>query len=336
MGLRGRRKFLIALGGTLAAPSLTWAEQNTRIGKNPARVGILWSGSEKATVQFRKAVFEGLAALGWVEGRNLIVDARYADGKLELHEPMAKELIALVPDVILAPANQGAMAAHKLTTTVPIVFVLAHDPIVVGLAQELARPGGNVTGLLSVSSGYDFAVKRLSLLRETFPSSKRIAILQDSSGDPVRRTQESYLVRAAETMGLALERIELTSSAGLDGAFSALARMRPDAVLVYATPWTFTHRREIVLRVNAARFGAMFSMPPFVAAGGLMSYSPSFVDLFRRSAGFVDRILRGANPADMPIEQPTQFEFVVNLKTAKALGITLPTSVMLRASRVIE
>jgi putative tryptophan/tyrosine transport system substrate-binding protein len=337
MSPRGRRTFLIASGAMLVAPSLALAQQNTRTTENPARVGMLWSASKKATVHFRKAAFEGLAALGWVEGKNLIVDARYTDGKQELHGQLAKELIALAPDVLLTPNMLGAVAAHKLTTTIPIVFVFGWDTIGKGLAQSLARPGGNVTGLLSVNDGINSTGKRLSLLREAIPSSQRIALLQDPSSNPTaaqRRARD--LEPAAKTMGIALEGIEISSPDTFDAAFSALERMRPDAVLVLATPRIFEHRREIVRRINAARFAAMYDGPPFVAAGGLMSYSPSWVDLFRRSADYVDRILRGAKPGDLPIQQPTLYELIVNLKTAKAIGLTIPQSFMLRVDRVIE
>jgi len=285
------------------------------------------------TEHFRAALFGGLAERGWVEGRNLAIEARFADGDRSRLDSLARELVALTPDLIVAPTTPGAMAVRKLTEKIPIVLVLGSDPVGAGLARSLARPGGNVTGFNLIS--VDVAAKRIEILREAFPSARRVAVLHDDE------YQSNAIVlpqmqRAAEAMGMLLERVHVSVPETHDAAFRRLEDLRPDVAYVLATPATFIHRGEIVRRIAAARVPTIYGANAFVMSGGLMSYAVDFADNFRRAADYVDRILRGADPAVLPIQQPTRFELVINLKTAKALRIELPQAFLLRADRVIE
>ncbi len=327
-----RRRFLVAAGASLAA-GLARSQGKGNAPDRVARIGFLLDGSSAATKHFRAALSEGLRARGWIEGRNLVTEARFADGETARIEPLARELVALAPDVIVAPTTAGAVTARSLTKSIPIVFVLGVDPVGVGLAQNLARPGGNVTGLSIIAA--DVALKRMEILREALPSIERVAVLHDPGHTPSRIVLPD-LDRGAKAMGLTLERIELGLPATFDAAFSALERMRPDAALVLATPAVFIHRREIIGRLAKARVPASYNGRDFAMSGGLMSYAVDFRDNFRRAADYVDRILRGADPGELPIQQPTKFELLVNLKTARALGVEIPRSVLLRADQLIE
>jgi len=334
MGLAGRRRILAAVGALLVAPLSAMAQRQTRDAAQPARIGVLMSSSSNATEHFRRALYEGLAESGWTEGRNLVIDIRYADGKPELHEPLARELLALDPEVIVAPVLPGVQAVRKLSATVPVVFVLVGDPVATGLAQSLARPGGRTTGISDLS--HNLVEKRLSLLRETVPSGSHFAVLFDSRTDAGAGMGRSIAEKTAKKLGVTLKPIELGGPDTFDAVFDALVRARPNGVLVFATPRTFIHRGEIVRRVNALGIPAMYSLAGFVTAGGLMSYAVDFPELFRLSAAYVDRILRGAAPGELPIRQATKFQFVINLKTARALGISVPQSHLILADRVIE
>lgn len=334
MGLARRRQILTAAGALLVAPLSGVAQRQTRDAAQSARIGVLMSSSRKATEHFRSALYEGLAESGWTEGRNLVIDIRYADGKPERHEPLARELLALNPEVVVAPVLPGVLAVRKLSATVPVVFVIVGDPVATGLAQSLARPGGRTTGYSDLS--FNLVEKRFSLLRETVPSKSHFALLFDPRTDTSAGMGRSIAEETARKLGVTLEPIELGGPETFDAAFDALARSRPNGVLVFATPRTFIHRAEIVRRVNALGIPAMYSLTGFVTAGGLMSYAVDIPELFRLSAAYVDQILRGAAPGELPIRQATKFQFVINLKTARALGISVPQSHLMLADRVIE
>jgi len=334
MGQFRRRQFLLGTGALLLAPRFAVARRRSRDAANPARVGVLMSSSSKATGHFRKALLEALFERGWTEGRNVVVEFRYADGRPERHAPLARELLALEPDVIVAPVLSGVRAVRKLSATVPVVFVIVGDPVSTGLAQSLARPGGWTTGISDLS--FNLVEKRLSLLRETIPSGTRYALLVDSHYDTSARYGRSIAEATARKLGVTLEPIELGGPQTFDAAFAALERLRPDAAVVFASPRTFHHRGEIVARMKGVGIPAMYSLAEFVTAGGLMSYAVDVRELFRLSATYVDRILNGAAPGELPIQQATKFELAVNLKTAAALGLSMPASLLLRADRVIE
>jgi len=334
MGPVLRRRFLTAAGALLVSPPFAMAQRRAAGAAHPARIGILMSSSRKATEHFREALVKGLGERGWTEGGNVVLQFRYANGRPELHEPLARELLAFEPDVIVAPVLPGVRAVRKLSATVPVVFVLVGDPVATGLVQSLARPGGPTTGISDLS--HNLVEKRLSLLRETIPSATRYALLMDSRSDASDGSGRRIADETARKLGVTLEPIELGEPQTFDAAFAALEHMRPDAAVVFATPRTFIHRGEIVRRMNAVSVPAMYSLAGFVTAGGLMSYAVDLRELFRLSASYIDRILNGDAPGDLPIQQPTKFELVVNLKTASALGLTIPQSLLLRADRVIE
>ena len=279
------------------------------------------------------AFFEALAAAGWVEGRNLLIDWRFAKGNLARHEPLAMELVALKPDLIFAPTQPGAEASMKATKTIPIVFALVQEPVLTGLADSLARPGKNATGMLSINKA--ILGKRIELLREVVPTAKRVAMLYQPDFDlNVRQVELGEQVLGS--LNLTALRVGIGNPKTYDASFEALAQARPDAVLVIENPSVFANRAEIVKRMAAARLPAMYGFQPFTLDGGLMSYSIDFADQYRRATSYAVRILRGAVPGELPIQQPVGFQLTVNLKTAKALGIEFPRSVLLRADQVID
>ena len=271
-----------------------------------------------------------LGELGWVEQRNLVLDRRFTNGDGARVAPLTAELLALRPDVFVAPFDTMAIAAAASTTTVPIVFVGGTDPVGYGLIKSLAHPGGNVTGF-SIS-GPDLGVKGLSLLKEAVPGLRVVGVLVGNRD----RYKVEYLEEAGRRLGLVLVQFELTKPDDIDEAFQAFAKAGASGVTDFAgTPSTFVVRDR--LAALALRYRLPTNVPSGqINAGGLLSYGPNVLDLFRRTAGLVDRILRGANPADIPVEQPNVYDFVVNLRTARALGVVVPRSVLLQATSVIE
>lgn len=326
-----RRQFALGLVATAAlAPAGGLARQQS------ARMGILSSASRALRLEtsfYQEQFLPALAKAGWVEGRNLAIDWRFADGDLARHAPLAEELVALHPDVIFASTQPSAMAVMKATRTIPIVFALVHDPVSAGLADSLARPGRNATGLVSMN--VDILSKRIELLLEVVPSARRIALLYQPELD-VNAQQAALAEQALRSLGLQAVRVPIGRPDTFDAAFDKLARERTDAALVIENPGVFTHRVEVVRRMASARLPAMYGFQPFALDGGLMSYSIDFYDQFRRAAGYVDRILRGAKPGNLPIQQPQSLELTVNVKAASELGIAIPQSLRLRANRVIE
>ena len=299
------------------------------------RIGLLlpWSPSSEVALSFVKAFRQGLRELGHIENRDVMIDYRYRDGLLEQLPDAAAELVELKVDIIVTSAGPPALAAKQATKTIPIVFTQVSDPIAEGLVASLARPGGNITGLSQ--TGSDLAGKRLELLKEAIPKLSRVAALWPSASKAVlarlRETQS-----AAQTMGLQVITLEVQKLDDFEVAFKAATTGRADALIVLQSALTNTHRNLIVELAAKSRLPTMFEEASHVNAGGLMSYGPSFFDLQRRAAVYVDKILNGAKPADLPVEQPRKFELVINLRTAKQIGLTIPPNVLARADRVIR
>jgi ABC-type uncharacterized transport system substrate-binding protein len=332
-GMDRRRFLLTSLAGAVAAPHGADAQQPTKV----ARIGYLTTAdAATAPHHLREAFLKGLRDLGYVEGRNLVIEIRSAEGKFERLPALAAELVALKVDVILAPASVHVLAARQATKTIPIVFVNSGDPVASGLVATLAQPGGNVTGLSTLA--VDLIGKCLEQLPQAVPGVSRVAVLRDA-GDAPERTEKDMLKRAevaGRALGVRLHFVEARSPADFDRAFSEMARARAGALTVLQSTTFFLERRRLVDLAAKNRLPAVYTSREFVDAGGLMSYGPDFADLFRRAATYVDKILRGAKPGDLPVEQPAKFELVINLKTAKTLGLTIPPSLLARADQVIE
>jgi ABC-type uncharacterized transport system substrate-binding protein len=326
-----RRTFIVVAAGLLAVPLVGEAQQAAKI----ARIG--WLGDNPAgNPHLRQAFLQGLHDLGYVEGRNLVIEYRSAEGKVERFPALAAELVALKVDVLVAPGTRAALAAKQATRTLPIVLVAVGDPVTSGLVTSLARPGGNVTG----SSTYapDLVGKCLEQLQQAVPGVSRVAVLWEPGGLG-KRTEQDMLKAAdlaARVLGVRLQFVEARGPADFDRAFSDMTRARAGALTVLASVMFFNERRRLVDRAAQNRLLAVYVGKEFVDAGGLMAYGANRADMFRRAAIYVDKILKGAKPGDLPVEQPTKFELVINLKTAKALGLTIPQSILLRVDQVIE
>jgi putative ABC transport system substrate-binding protein len=328
-----RRQFLIAAGALLAAPLAAQGQQAAKV----ARIGYL-AGNRAAAPHLREAFLQGLRDLGYAEGRNLVIEYRDAEGKLERLPALAAELVALKVDVIVtAGGTPAALAAKQVTRTLPIVFAAADDPVGSGLVASLARPGGNVTGLSLLTP--ELVGKRLELLTQAVPGASRVAVLWEPGGIRGERTAKDMLKAAdvaARALGVQLHFVEVRGPEDFDRAFSEMTRARAGALTVFGSNMFFTERRRLAELAAKNRLPAVTPLRQFVDAGGLMSYGPNNVDLIRRAASYVVKILKGAKPADLPVEQPTKFELVINLKTAKALGLTIPQSVLGRADEIIQ
>ncbi len=324
-----RRAFLHTLAGSLlAAPLAAEAEQAAKI----ARIGYL-SPNLAATPHLPEAFRQGLRDLGYVEGRNVVIEYRDVEGKFERLPALAAELVALKVDVIVTGAAQATQAAKNATTTIPIIMVAVVDPVRIGLVASLARPGGNVTGL-SHFAGQELSGKRLELLREVVPKLSHVAIILNSA-NPSNPLQVRETEAAAQVLGLQLRPLEVRVPDDFERAFETAIRGRASALIALDDPFIFGERTRIVGLAAKSRLPVMYGFREFVDAGGFMSYGANLSDLFRRAATYVDKILKGAKPADLPVEQPTKFELVINLKTAKALGLTISQSLLQRADQVI-
>jgi putative ABC transport system substrate-binding protein len=297
------------------------------------RIGYLSTGTA-ASNPFFEAFRQGLRQAGWAEGQNCVIEYRSADGRFDRLPERAAELVRLKVDVIVASPTPAAVAAKNATGTIPIVMVNTADPVGLGLVSSLARPGGNVTGL-SWSVGLETIGKGLELIKETIPSVRRVAVLSNPA-NPAQTLAVRDVKVAARSLGVQLQLLEARGPDEFDGAFAAMARERAGALLVMPDSMLVSHGARLAELAARSRLPAAYGARPHVEAGGLMSYGPSLVANSRRAALFVDRILKGARPADPPVEQPTTFELVINLKTAKALGLTIPQSLLLRAEQVIE
>jgi putative ABC transport system substrate-binding protein len=325
-----RRYFLIAAGTLIAAPFAADAQQAAKI----ARIGYLSSNLADAA-HFYEAFGQGLRDLDYVEGRNLVIEYRDAGGKTERFPALAAELVALKVDVILAATTLAALAAKQATRTLPIVFPVAGDPVASGLVTSLAQPGGNATGLSLLAP--ELIGKRLELLTQAVPGVSRVAVLWQPGafGDRADKDRLKEAEVAAGALGVWLHFVEARGPGDFDRAFSDMTRARAGALTVLPSGMFIGERRRLVDLAAKHRLPAVYQSRESVDAGGLMSYGPNFSDLFRRAATYVDKILKGAKPGDLPVEQPTKFELVINMKTAKALGLTIPQSVLWRADEVI-
>ena len=305
--------------------------------QQPARIhqiGILSAASRSFYSARVEAFRQRLRELGYVEGKNIAIDYRYAEGKLERLPDLAVELARLKVDVIVTAPTQAALAAKKASATIPIVFTdIAVDPAGIGLVSSLARPGGNITGLNVIAADLDG--KRLELLKETFPKVARVALLWQSGGTRGNLTF-TEMEAAAKALGLKLLSLEVRSLDDFEAAFARAERDGAQALITTPNPLINTQQGQVLAFAAKNRLPAMYQTSEWVEAGGLMSYAPNFTDLWRRAADFVDKILKGAAPANLPVEQPTKFDFLVNLKTAKQIGVTIPPHVLARADRVIK
>jgi putative ABC transport system substrate-binding protein len=281
-----------------------------------------------------EAFRQGLRELGYVEGQTIAIECRSAEGKLERQPVLAAEFVQLKVDIIVAAGGEPtARAAKQATQTIPIVMTNVGDPIATGLVMSLARPGGNVTGLVTMSP--ELSGKRLEVLKEAFPSVSHVALFWNSA-NPEQEPQIKEIKIAGQGLGIQLQILEVRAPNDFDKAFSVITKKRTDALLTLPDPLSVSQGKRIADFAGKNRLPAMYPRMEFVDAGGLMAYGPSYNDLFRRAATYVDKILKGAQPADLPVEQPTKFEFVINLKTAKQLGLTIPPTVLARADRVIR
>ena len=317
----------------LASPFGAEAQPAPRV----PRIGYLAFNLAAADPRLRDAFLQGLRDLGYVEGRNVQIEYRDAEGKTERFPALAAELVALKVDVIVAAAGTlGTLAAKRATTTLPIVFPVVGDPVAERIVVSLARPGGNVTGLAVLSP--DLLVKSVELIKQAVPGARRVALLlkPDSGPEHALKERVKAMDDAARALGIRLQLVEARVPEDVDRAFADMAKARADAAIVAATPLFDVHRRRLADLAAKNRLPTVFQFRSSVEAGGLMSYGPHVADLFRRAAGYVDKILKGARPADLPVEQPTKFEMVINLRTAKALGLTMPPSLLQRADQVIE
>ncbi len=320
-----RRAFLGTLSGCLlAAPLAPEAQQVTG---QRHRVGLL---NAAAPGQPERVLREGLRALGYVEGANLVIDARAARGRVESLPALARELLDAKPEVLVTFGTTAAQAAKAATMTTPIVMAFAGDPVGMRIVASLARPGGNITGMSLATS--ELPGKRLDLLMEVVPKLTRIAIL----GDISRQIEIEETEKAARVLGLSVALVELTRAEGLDRALGEVSRTRAQALFVINTAVTITHRARVVDFALKSRLPLVGTQSGWAEAGALMNYASSLTDASRRAAVYVDKILKGAKPADLPVEQPTKFELIINLKTAKALGLTIPPALLQRADQVIE
>ena len=326
-----RRAFLGALvGSLLGEPRIGHAQPTGRV----YRIGILSGGSAMTSRRFPEAFKEGLRELGWVEGQNIVVETRFADGKLDRLADLAADLVRLKVDVIVAGPSPSARAAKNATATIPIVMTGVGFPDELGLVASLARPGGNVTGV-AFSVGPEIFGKGLELLKEVAPKLRRVAILSNPR-NPGHTVAIRNVKDAARSLGLQPLFMETVGPEELDGAFTAMARERVAALLVVTDPLFVAQRAQVADLAARIRRPAVYSVREFVEAGGLMSYGPSLIAQYRRAAVFVDKILRGTKPADLPVEQPTKYELAINLKTAKALGLTIPDSLLQRADELVQ
>ena len=315
-------------GSMLAAPFDAEAQE---MGKVP-RIGFLFFGSLGPSREL-DAFRQGLRELGYTEGQNIVIEYRFASGQAERLAELATGLTRLKPDVLVAPGTPASLAAKRATSTIPIVFAGVADAVGAGLIANLARPGGNITGLTSISA--ELGGKRLELLKEVVPKASRVAVLYNPA-DRSNVLVLNELQKSAPALGLTLQPLEVREPGGFEGAFVAMTRQSADALFGAAGLLTTEHRRVLVDLAAKRRIPAIWGERQFVEAGGLMSYAVDFYDQVRGAAIYVDKILKGAKPGDLPVEQPTKYELVINLKTAKALRLTIPQSLLLRASQVIQ
>jgi putative ABC transport system substrate-binding protein len=328
--MTGRREFVVTLGAVLIAAANAARAQPA---SKTFRIGFLEAGASSVNRHFLEAFKGGMRELGYVEGGNLVVDDRWAEGRADRFPELLAELIQRKPDVLVVASTLGAVAAKQVGASVPIVFVGVADPLDMGLVASLARPGGNMTGI-SRGFGEGLIGKALQLLKSIVPRASRIASLWNAEGEVAPRVKEAEA--AVRTLGMTPLPIGVRASSDFEGAFAAMHRQKANALMVVTDPLTLRHRETIVKLAQTNRVPAVYEFAEFARAGGLIAYAANIPALFHRAATYVDRILKGAKPGELSIEQPTKFELVVNLKTAKALGIAVPQAVLLRADEVIQ
>jgi putative ABC transport system substrate-binding protein len=295
-------------------------------------IGIIGASTASVFSQRTPAFLQRLHELGWIEGRNIAIEYRWAEGNNERIPEITAELVQLKVDVIIADGTAAVVAAQQATSVIPIVMAVVADPVGSGVVASLARPGGNVTGLSTQQT--DLAGKRLELLRELVPGLRRVATI-GNAGAPGAVLEMAEVEAAARTLGLGVLTLEIRRAEDIAPAFEAL-KDRVEALYLCGDPLTSTNRTRIITSAQAARLPTIYNFRDYVEVGGLMSYGPNFPGMYRRAADFVDKILRGEKPADIPVEQPTKFDLIINLKTAKALGLTIPATLLARADEVIE
>jgi putative tryptophan/tyrosine transport system substrate-binding protein len=326
-----RRAFIAIVGGSvLAVAPAVRGQQTAKV----YRVGYLTVPSRETAQGVANSFQLALRDVGWMEGQNLVLDYRFADSNMDRLSELAAELVRLRADVIVAGANTAVSAAKSATRTIPIVMFLAVDPVGSGLVASLARPGGNVTGLTQ-NAGPEIYGKQLQLLKEAFPRISRVAILANRATSTYARAVRE-IEAATRALGLQGQILEIRDPGEFDNAFAALTAARADAIFITTDSLFYQHRTRLAQLAAKSRLSAIWGLRDHVEAGGLMSYATDLHDLARRAATFVDKILKGAKPADLPVEQPTKFELVINMKTAKTLGLTIPQSVLVRADEIIE
>jgi len=328
---RAITKFVIVLAlGLLVAPLAPDAQQPTRV----ARIGYLEFGSAAPGMPHVEALRQGLRDLGWIEGQNIAIEVRYARGKLDQLPELAAELVRLKVDLIFASTTPAALAVKHATATIPIVIGFVGNPVGSGLVASLARPGGNVTGWTH-ATGPEFLGKRLELLKEAVPEAIRFGALWNPA-NPAHGPDLKGLQDAARVLKVQLHPVPVQDPNELENAFSVLARKRAQALTVIMDGMFLAQRDQILALAARSRLPAMYGSSDLAEAGGLMAYGVNLPELYRRGASYIDRILKGAKPDDLPVERPTRFYLVINLKTAKTLGLTIPQSLLLRADQVID
>jgi ABC-type uncharacterized transport system substrate-binding protein len=319
---------MVGLGLALLAPFAAEAQPPSKV----PRIGLLGTGTPADTAPRLDAFRQALRELGYVEGQTIQIESRWAEGRLDRFPGFAAELVELKVDVIFAVTSPAALAAKRATGTIPIVFATAADPVGSGLVASIAHPGGNVTGLSLLAP--EMVARQMQLLKEAVPRAMRVAVLSNPA-NRYTALMVKEMEAAARSLGLRVELLGVREPGALDGAFSAVTRERPGALFVLFDPMLFAHRIRIAEFANRNRLPAMYPHREYAEAGGLMAYGTDLRENFRRAATYVDKILKGAKPADLPVEQPTKFELVVNLTTAKTLGLTIPPSLLARADEVI-
>ncbi len=328
--MNNRRKLIVALGAVaITAPLRSFAQPQGKVWQ----VGFLAAGARPANGLPPAALRQALAELGYAEGKNVVYEGRWAEGKLTRLPEMAVDLVQRRVDAIVVLGWPPAQAAKAATTTIPIVSAFAGDPVKTGLVASMARPGGNLTGISDMA--VELSAKRLELLKETVPKASRIAIMwnEDDLGMTLRYREVD---RAARVLGVAVQALGVREPDDFAAAFSAMTRERPDALVLVTDSLTNLNRKRVIEFAETHRIPVMYEFSSFVQDGGLMSYGPSPDDNFRRAAYYLNRIFKGTKPADLPMEQPTRYYLFINQKTAKALSIKIPDSIMLRADKVIE
>lgn len=326
-----KKMFILVMAAALAVSvHLAEAQQAKKVW----RIGFISQVSLKLNAHMYAGFLQGLRDLGYIEGKNIVIESRWAEGKADRLPVLAAELVSLKPDLIVSTGGTvTAIAVKKATTTIPVVFTAGGDLVKVGLIASLARPGGNLTGLSLLTT--ELSVKRLEILKETFPKLRRVAVL-GNPGNPVSAIQLGEAQAAAKTLGLQLQIVEARDPKDFEPAFSAMTEKGAGALLVLSDAVLNAHRERIANFAMKSRLPAIYEFKESVEAGGLMSYGTNIVDVYRRVGKYVDKILKGAKPGELPVEQPLNFEFFINLKTAKQIGVTIPPNVLARADKVIK